>query len=157
MPHYGSIHLNNYLSHIIRSLNNEHTLTSSFIILGIAFLYGLIHAAGPGHEKAVVAFYFSSNKGDYKKALKVGYLISIIHTFSALVVTFSLYFLFKFMFREKFENLYMNAMKISVVMIMLIGIYLIYEAYKEKNKKEEIKPQKKSSSSSFEYRNSSMP
>ena len=54
--------LNSYISTTIRSLNEDNSFSTSLLILGIAFLYGLIHAAGPGHGKALVAFYFTSNK-----------------------------------------------------------------------------------------------
>jgi len=64
--------LNSYISTTIRSINDDNSFATSLLILGIAFLYGLIHAAGPGHGKALVAFYFTSNKSNYKKAFKMG-------------------------------------------------------------------------------------
>ena len=85
--------LNRYIATTIKSIDNDHSIISIVTILGIAFLYGLIHAAGPGHGKALVGFYFVSNKSDYKKAFKMGYLISIIHAISALVFTFGIYFI----------------------------------------------------------------
>jgi ABC-type nickel/cobalt efflux system permease component RcnA len=105
-------------------------------ILAIAFLYGLIHAAGPGHGKALVAFYFTSNKGDYKKAFKMGYMISVIHAISALVFTFGIFFILKTMFRKNFNDFSHIAMQISAIMIITVGLYLIYEAFKNKYQKE---------------------
>lgn len=138
--------LNSYISTTIRSLNDENSLSLSLSILFVAFLYGAIHAAGPGHGKALVAFYFTSNQSDYKKAFKMGYLISIIHAASALVFTFGIYFVLKTMFRKSFNDFSNIAMQISSVMIMMVGIYLIYEAFKHKNEKEKtIKKVEKSS------------
>ncbi|MCK5293716.1 MAG: hypothetical protein KAJ49_03615 [Arcobacteraceae bacterium] len=136
--------LNSYISTTIRSLNDENSVSVSLIILGISFLYGMIHAAGPGHGKALVAFYFTSNSNqhNYKKAFKIGYMISIIHAFSALIFTFGIFFILKTMFRRNFNDFSNIAMQISAVMIMFIGLYLIYEAYKhrkEKEKKEKVK------------------
>jgi len=128
--------LNSYISTTIRSLNDEHSLSTSLLILGIAFLYGLIHAAGPGHGKALVAFYFTANKSDYKKAFKMGYMISIIHAISALIFTFGIFFILKTMFRRNFNEFSSIAMQISSVMIMSVGLYLIYEAFKNKKQKE---------------------
>ena len=91
--------LNSYISSTIRSLDNESGLTTSLLILGIAFVYGLVHAIGPGHGKALVALYFTSNKSDYKKAFKMGYMIATIHTLSALLFTFGIFFILKTMFR----------------------------------------------------------
>jgi len=137
--------LNSYISTTIRSINDDNSFSTSLLILVIAFLYGLIHAAGPGHGKALVAFYFTSNKSDYKKAFKMGYMISIIHAISALVFTFGIFYILKTMFRRNFNEMSGIAMQISAVMIIFVGLYLIYEAYKSKKiKEQEIKQSTKS-------------
>ena len=137
--------LNSYISTTIRSINDENSLSVSLLILGIAFVYGLVHAAGPGHGKALVAFYFTSNKSDYKKALKMGYMISIIHAFSALIFTFGIFFILKTMFRKNFNEFSEMTMQISSIMIILVGIYLIFHAIQSKNEKEkEIQKSQKS-------------
>ena len=126
--------LNRTIATNIRDINDENYLYIYSLIIGIAFLYGLIHAAGPGHGKALVALYFSKGKGDYKEAFKLGYLISIIHAISAIVVTFSIFFVLKTMFRQNFNEFSNTAMMISSIMIILVGLYLIYSAIKEKYK-----------------------
>lgn len=130
--------LNSYISTTIRSLNDDNSLTTSLLILGIAFTYGLVHALGPGHGKALVALYFTSNKSDYKKAFKMGYSISIIHAISALIFTFGIFFILKTMFRHHFNEFSTMSMQISAVMIMGVGIYLLYEAYKDKNVEDKV-------------------
>ncbi len=137
--------LNRYISSSIKSLSDESSLSTSLLILGIAFVYGLVHAAGPGHGKALVALYFTANKSDYKKAFKMGYLISVIHAFSALVFTFGIYFILKTMFRQNFNNFSVVAMQISAVMIIGVGCYLIYEGYiSRKHKEKELEKSSKS-------------
>ena len=128
--------LNSYISSTIRSLNDENSLGVSLLVLAIAFMYGLVHAIGPGHGKALVALYFTSNQSSYKKAFKMGYMISIIHALSALIFTFGIFFIIKHMFRQKFSEFSDISMLISAVMIMLVGLYLLYEAYKERKIKE---------------------
>jgi len=136
--------LNSYISTTIRSLNDENSLSTSLLILGIAFVYGLVHAIGPGHGKALVALYFTSNKSSYKKAFKMGYSISIIHAISALVFTFGIFFILKTMFRQNFNQFSDITMQISAGMIMSVGLYLIFEAYKSRKEKEKalVKSQK---------------
>ena len=137
--------LNSYIATTIRSINDESSLSVSLLVLAIAFLYGVVHAAGPGHGKALVAFYFSSNKSDYKKAFKMGYMISVIHALSALAFTFGIFFILKTMFRKNFDEFSQVAMQISAVMIILVAIYIIYHAIKDKNTKEkDEKPKNKS-------------
>ena len=67
--------LNKAISSSIKSVDDGNMLFTYGLVLGIAFLYGVIHAAGPGHGKALVALYFSKGKQSYKEAFKVGYLI----------------------------------------------------------------------------------
>lgn len=128
--------LNRYISTTIRSMNDENSLSTSLLILVIAFLYGVVHAAGPGHGKALVAFYFTSNKSDYKKAFKMGYMISIFHAISALIFTFGIFFVLKTMFRRHFNEFSQIAVQISAVMIIFVAIYLIVHAIKDRKLKE---------------------
>ena len=64
--------LNKYISTTIRSVNDDSSIIVSLTVLAVAFLYGLVHAVGPGHGKALVAFYFTSNKSDYKNFWNIG-------------------------------------------------------------------------------------
>lgn len=133
---------NKLIASSIKNINNENSMTLSLSLLGIAFIYGLVHAAGPGHGKSLVAFYFASNKNNYKKAFKVGFLIAIVHAISAVFITFGIFFLFKTMFRKHFNELSESVMVLSAVLIIIIGLYLIWHAYKHKKNKEQSLPQK---------------
>lgn len=128
--------LNKLISTSIRSINDESSITLSLSVIGIAFIYGLVHAAGPGHGKALVAFYFTSNKSDYKKAFKIGFLIAIIHSISALIVTFGIFFILKKMFRQYFNNFSEISMLISAILIILVGLYLIWHSFSHRKIKE---------------------
>ena len=137
--------LNHFISGSIKDINDDSSITLSLSVIGIAFLYGLIHAAGPGHGKSIVGFYFSGNNSDkksYKNAFEMGYMISIVHTISALITTFGLYFILKTMFYKNFRETYDNILQISAIMIIIVGFYIIYEAYKHKQSCETTKPQK---------------
>jgi len=139
--------LNSYISGLIRSTNDDTSLSINLTVLAIAFLYGLIHAAGPGHGKAIVGFYFSGQKNknkNYFNAFQMGYMISIVHTISALVTTFVLYFILKTMFYKNFRETYDNILHISAVLIIFVGIYIIYEAFKNRKDSQSIQKQEKS-------------
>lgn len=130
--------LNRYIASTIRSIDDQSSITIYLTVLGIAFLYGVIHAAGPGHGKALVAFYFTSNKqNNYKKAFKMGYLISIFHAISALILTFTIYFIIKTMFRQNFQEFTQYSLHLSAILIIIVALYLLFDAYKHKNEKEE--------------------
>jgi ABC-type nickel/cobalt efflux system permease component RcnA len=140
-------HLNQFISSHIKDINDDSSIILSLTVLGIAFLYGLVHAAGPGHGKSIVGFYFSGQKEkkkNYKEAFEMGYLIAIVHTISALITTMTLYFVISKMFYKNFRDSYDYIMHISSVMIMIVGVYIIYEAYRNKNDNERLEKTTKS-------------
>lgn len=54
--------------------------------LVLAFLYGAVHAAGPGHGKLVVVGYFLSREARIARGLAMGAQIAVLHVISAVVV-----------------------------------------------------------------------
>lgn len=126
---------NKLISSTIKDINNENSIILSLSLFGIAFIYGLVHAAGPGHGKALVAFYFTSNKNNYRKAFQVGFLIAVVHAISALILTFGIFFLLKTMFRKHFNEISEISMILSAILIIMVGFYLIRHAYKHKKDK----------------------
>lgn len=122
---------NSIIASNFREIKDDNSLISIATILGISLIYGIVHALGPGHGKALVAGYFLSNKHSYKKAFKMGYLISFIHAISALSVTFVTYYLLSVVFSKTFQETTIYMTKASGVLIILIGIYLFFEHHKE--------------------------
>lgn len=116
-----------------RAIKEENSLLSIATILGISLIYGIVHALGPGHGKALVAGYFLGNNHSYKKAFKMGYLISFIHALSALSITFFVYYLLTVIFSKTFHDTSIYMTKASGVLIIAIGIYLFFEHHKEKD------------------------
>ncbi len=114
-------------------MGDENTLLPVLTILGVAFLYGVVHALGPGHGKVLVASYFIRHKQSYRKAFKMGYLIALIHTLSALTITFVLYYLLEVIFSQTFQEISFYMTKISAVLIIAVAIYLFFEQHKEQS------------------------
>jgi nickel/cobalt transporter (NicO) family protein len=54
--------------------------------IGLAFLYGVLHALGPGHGKLVVLSSFLSREARIGRGLLMGLQIAIFHVISAVVV-----------------------------------------------------------------------
>jgi len=128
--------LNMMVSSHLRGME-EGSLWGVAAILGIAFVYGVIHAAGPGHGKALVGFYFLKTGGSYKKAFRMGYMIALIHAFSALTLTLVLFYAMQTLFSKTFREVSQLSMQLSGALILAVGIYLVYEAYRHRRAKEE--------------------
>jgi nickel/cobalt transporter (NicO) family protein len=78
--------LNDAISAEFRDVRDSQSRTAMALILGLAFLYGVLHAVGPGHGKAVVASYFVANRARWSSGLVMGSLISLIQGASAIVL-----------------------------------------------------------------------
>ncbi|MEA1954056.1 MAG: DUF2162 family putative transporter, partial [Campylobacterota bacterium] len=85
----------------------------------------------PGHGKLLVSSYFLRNNRSYKEAFKMGYLISLIHTISALSISFVLYYLLEVVFSQTFQEVSFYMTKISALLIIGVGVYLFFEQHKE--------------------------
>jgi ABC-type nickel/cobalt efflux system permease component RcnA len=123
--------LNAAISSNFREIGDGNSLIPILTILGIAFIYGVVHALGPGHGKLLVSSYFLRNNRSYKEAFKMGYLISIIHTISALSISFVLYYLLEVVFSQTFQEVSFYMTKISALLIIGVAIYLFFEQHKE--------------------------
>lgn len=57
-----------------------------FGIISIAFLYGIIHAAGPGHRKTIVFSLYIARKSPWYEPLLTGILLAILHGGCAIIL-----------------------------------------------------------------------
>jgi nickel/cobalt exporter len=93
-------------------------------ILLFSLLYGIVHAAGPGHGKTLVASYFSTNERSYGRGISIALLIAATHVISAFVITMILYWFVHAMFSQTIQDVSRYATKGSGVIILLIALYL---------------------------------
>jgi len=56
------------------------------ILIGLSFVYGIFHAAGPGHGKAVISSYMIANETTLKRGIFLSFISSLLQAISAIVV-----------------------------------------------------------------------
>jgi ABC-type nickel/cobalt efflux system permease component RcnA/ABC-type uncharacterized transport system substrate-binding protein len=100
---------------------NVHTIGA---ILLFSLLYGILHAAGPGHGKTLVASYFSVNECSYARGGLIALLIAATHVVSAFAITMILYWFVHAMFSQTIRDISLYATKASGVVILAIAFYL---------------------------------
>ena len=93
--------------------------------LAICFLYGILHALGPGHGKSIVVGYFLARRGSWKQGVALGTGITFIHTFSAVLLLFVLYAILKATVFPAFEVGRAGIEKASYALVMLTGLLLM--------------------------------
>jgi len=92
-----------------------------------SFGYGVIHAAGPGHGKSLISSYFISEKSSHLKALSMASTIGVVHTFSAFILTFVIYYSVNSFLGSYFNDVETVATKMSAIIIIAIALFLIYK------------------------------
>jgi nickel/cobalt transporter (NicO) family protein len=70
----------------MRAIREGDSSLPLLIGIGLAFLYGVVHALGPGHGKLVVVAYFLSRQARIGRGLLMGLQIATFHVLSAMAV-----------------------------------------------------------------------
>ena len=55
-------------------------------LMGISFAYGIFHAAGPGHGKAVISSYLVANDETWRRGIALSFASAILQAFTAIAI-----------------------------------------------------------------------
>ncbi|MBB3385466.1 MULTISPECIES: nickel/cobalt transporter [unclassified Rhizobium] len=94
-------------------------------LIGLSFAYGIFHAAGPGHGKAVISSYMVANEIELKRGIGISFVSALIQGLVAVLVVGAAYFVL----RGSGITMTMatNAMEItSFIMVILFGSWLLF-------------------------------
>jgi nickel/cobalt exporter len=72
------------LSGLVRSAKQDGSAVWS--LLGVSFLYGIFHAAGPGHGKAVISSYMIANAETWKRGVVLSFASALLQAIVAVAV-----------------------------------------------------------------------
>ena len=60
--------------------------SAAWTLLGISFAYGIFHAAGPGHGKAVISSYLVANDETWKRGIVLSFASAFLQAITAIVI-----------------------------------------------------------------------
>ena len=72
------------LSGTIRAAKTDGS--AAYTLMGISFLYGIFHAAGPGHGKAVISSYLVANDETWRRGIALSFASAILQAFTAIAI-----------------------------------------------------------------------
>jgi len=61
-------------------------------LIGLSMIYGILHAAGPGHGKAVISSYLIANEASLKRGIILSFFSSLLQAISAIAIVFFIFF-----------------------------------------------------------------
>ncbi|WP_419764184.1 MAG: hypothetical protein ACNI28_10410 [Arcobacter sp.] len=113
-------------------IKNGNTI-ALFTLLFVSFLYGIIHALGPGHGKSLAFSYFMITKSSYLRAFIISQLTAFIHILGALALVLVSIFIIESFFNNFVNDSIKLITQLSAVFIMLLALYLLYKKFKNKD------------------------
>lgn len=135
-------YFNTELSSHFRAID-EGNIAPMLLIFLLSFGYGVVHAIGPGHGKALVAGYLLANPTKRSRVFQIGFMIAIVHALSALVVTLVATYLIQISAMKLFRQVNPPLFQISGALIVLMGFWLLYDVWRSRTiTKESVKAHK---------------
>jgi nickel/cobalt transporter (NicO) family protein len=111
------------MSSFIRASKDDGT--AMWDLFGISFLYGVFHAVGPGHGKAVISSYLVANEESWRRGVILSFLSAGIQSVVAIVVVAIAAVLLGA--TAKAIGLTVHVVEtVSYVLVILIGLRLLF-------------------------------
>ncbi|WP_421696144.1 nickel/cobalt transporter [Aestuariivirga sp.] len=115
------------LSATLRAMKGQSALAAGWTLMLLSFAYGIFHAAGPGHGKAVISTWLLATESELKRGVLISFLSAIIQALTAIVLVSVLFFVVASV-GSTARNVAGVLESASYGLIALLGVYLIWTA-----------------------------
>ena len=122
--------LHRSLTMAITELSGAPTLMTWVSLLSISFVYGVFHAAGPGHGKAVLATYLATHGGAVKRALGLSFAASLLQGLTAIMLVVVLVYGLGWVTRQAMASV-VWVEQASFLLVAALGVWLCWRAVKQ--------------------------
>lgn len=78
--------LHHSLEEAVSALKSADPWIAAFFLAALSFAYGVLHAAGPGHGKAVISSYVLANQRTARRGVLLSFLTALIQALSAITL-----------------------------------------------------------------------
>lgn len=78
--------LHSMLADAVRALKDDGSAPALWALISLSFLYGVLHAAGPGHGKAVISAYLVATGETIRRGIVLAFLSSLTQGVTAIVL-----------------------------------------------------------------------
>ncbi|RWA73002.1 nickel/cobalt transporter [Mesorhizobium sp.] len=96
-----------------------------WLLVGLSFAYGIFHAAGPGHGKAVISSYMVANEVALKRGIMLSFVSALLQGFTAVVVMVLAYFVLRGTAVSMTDAAWFLEIS-SYVLVTLFGAWLLW-------------------------------
>ena len=116
--------LQRMLATSVKGLKTKNPMAGALTLAGLSFLYGILHAVGPGHGKTIISSYVVANEETVRRGVIISFIAAGLQALTAVVLVGVL------LFGLNASGLQVNAWSnqlesVSYAMIALVGLYLL--------------------------------
>lgn len=115
------------LSATLRQMKGASPVAAAWTLMLLSFGYGVFHAAGPGHGKAVISAWLLATENELKRGVLISFMSAVIQALTAIVMV-SVLFLVVASVGSTARNVAGVLETASYGLIALLGGYLIWTA-----------------------------
>jgi nickel/cobalt exporter len=102
---------------------------AAWTLIALSFAYGVVHAAGPGHGKAVIATYLLANEKTFSRGVVISVAAGLLQGWVAIAIVATMAFVFKATSKHMTEAA--SSVEIaSYALITILGCQLVYKKAK---------------------------
>lgn len=113
------------LSGAMEELSEQTSWANAWGLLLLSFLYGVFHAAGPGHGKAVLTAYLVTQPEKLKRGLVLSFIAALLQGVTAILLVTLLVHLLGRLAREAFASVvYVEMASFAVIALLGLGLML---------------------------------
>ncbi|UCI09181.1 nickel/cobalt transporter [Mesorhizobium sp. B1-1-8] len=96
-----------------------------WLLIGLSFAYGIFHAAGPGHGKAVISSYMVANEVALRRGIMLSFVSALLQGLMAVVVMMLAYFVLRGTALSMTDATWFLEIA-SYVLVTLFGAWLLW-------------------------------
>ncbi len=83
---YQQQRINRQLADAVKDLKATGSFAAAGVLAFLSFSYGVLHAAGPGHGKAIISSYVLANERTVRRGIMLSFLAAFIQALSAITL-----------------------------------------------------------------------
>lgn len=76
---------NREMAAAVKDLKTGNAVHATLVLVMMSFLYGVLHAAGPGHGKAVISSYVLANEETVRRGIALSFLAALFQALAAII------------------------------------------------------------------------
>lgn len=116
---------NRGLVQAVRRFKTDNVFAATLTLAFLSFVYGVFHAVGPGHGKAIISSYVLANAQTARRGVLIAFISSAFQAFSAIAIVGVMAIIFRAT-SVQMQSAEAAIERVSYALVTIVGAYLLY-------------------------------